>query len=107
VSALLVPIIALTACGGEGSEDAGGSATSSVDPEIAVGPPEKCAAHLIEVVDAAYMRERGVVAEQGQEALFRLARERVIEDVCGSIPAEVSVAEAAEQAAEVLRSEAG
>jgi hypothetical protein len=106
VSAPLVAVIALAACGGDDPDNSGGSSTSAVDPEAAVGPPKKCAARLIEVVDADYMRERGIVAEQGQEALFRLARQRVIADVCSSIPAATPIDEAAEEAAEILRSEA-
>jgi hypothetical protein len=105
-SALAAAATALAACGGDDADSSGGEPTSAANPETAVGPPKKCAARLIEVVDSEYMRERGVVAEQGQEALFRLARERVIADVCSSVPADASVAEAAEQAAEALRSEA-
>ena len=69
-------------------------------------PPEKCADRLIEVVTADYMRERDVVADQGQEVLFRLSREMEIDLICRGIPASTSVGEAAEDVAAVLKSKA-
>ncbi len=103
---LIVAALALAGCGDDGSDDSVGSAAPGVDPKAAVGPPRKCADRLIEIVTAEYMRERGVIAEQGQEALFRLAREMEIEQVCRGIPAGTPVGEAAEEVAEVLKSKA-
>lgn len=105
-TALSAAALALAGCGDDGSDDSGDSAAPGVDLKTAVGKPQACADRLIEIVTADYMRERGVVAEQGQEALFRLAREMVIELVCRGIPADTPVGEASEEVAEVLKSEA-
>ena len=102
-TALIVAALALAGCG---DDDSGGGTAPAVDPKAAVGPPKECADRLIEVVTADYMRERGVIAEQGQEALFRLAREMEIELVCAGISADAPVGEAAEEVAEVLKSQA-
>ena len=105
-TAFIVAALALAGCGEEGSDESGGSAALGVDPKAVVGPPKECAERLIEIVTADYMRERGIVAEQGQEVLFRLAREMEIELVCRVVPADTPVGEAAEEVAEALKSEA-